>query len=370
MRYLYFLLSFFFFSSCSVKSNEEKNCFTEAEEPSVKNDYIIQAIDKKNYTVKQILKEKPEYLEIINLKEYRSFKKDSASSDMYGTDLPPEKFKEKWKIKEKEFERFNEKFTGQFRYFSKQEAGNIQYALAENSLGYWLLKIENSKPSAYFLGLSFSHYYCNEVQENPIVKDGFLQIEGSLVKIIKMPGLPGYDDYSAIEDGKLFKINLKYLMKDSDRDGYNDIFEKSFGLNPDNKDSDWDGISDFDDMNPLFKSEKNKFTELYEQLLPDYGIEQLKKDHYSFDVYASDCDYFHRVNPELRILFVPESESKQTDYVRVTDVLNGGISKIKRNKNDPNRFYITEWGNSSSSDYSAEYINGKWVLNVVGGYIV
>jgi hypothetical protein len=49
----------------------------------------------------------------------------------------------------------------------------------------------------------------NRIQQIPIIKDGFLQFEGSLVKIIKVAGLPGYDDYSAIEDGKLFKINLK-----------------------------------------------------------------------------------------------------------------------------------------------------------------
>jgi hypothetical protein len=39
-------------------------------------------------------------------------------------------------------------------------------------------------------------------------------------------------------------------MKDSDGDGYNDIFEKCFGLNPDNKDTDGDGINDFEDLNP------------------------------------------------------------------------------------------------------------------------
>lgn len=63
----------------------------------------------------------------------------------------------------------------------------------------------------------------NNIQRNPIIDNDFLQFEGSLVRIVKVAGLPGYDDYSAIEDGKLFKIKVKDLMKDSDHDGYNDI---------------------------------------------------------------------------------------------------------------------------------------------------
>ncbi|WP_346985598.1 hypothetical protein [Chryseobacterium sp. POE27] len=162
--------------------------------------------------------------------------------------------------------------------YKQQDYDNAKYALGKNDLGYWLLKIADHKPSAYFLGLSFSHYYFNEIQNQPLIKYGFLQIEGSLVQIIKVPGLPGYDDYSAIADGKMFKVNLKELMKDMDQDGYNDIFEKCFGLNPDDKDSDGDGINDFVDVNPMYKSEKNKFTELYEMLLPTYaGAPDFKK---------------------------------------------------------------------------------------------
>lgn len=96
-------------------------------------------------------------------------------------------------------------------------------------------------------------------------------MEGSLVKFVEAGGLPVYHDYSAIEDGKLFKISLKDLFKDSDKDGYNDIFEKSFGLNKNNKDTDGDGADDFNDLNPMFKSEKNKFVQLYEMLLPQYS---------------------------------------------------------------------------------------------------
>ncbi|MDR6923766.1 hypothetical protein [Chryseobacterium sp. 2987] len=359
MKILYFAVLALLFS-CS-KSAEE-NCFVAS-----KDELYAPYEEQKPYTVQQILNEKPAYLEIINLTKYRDFKKDSIADHTYDKE-----YEENFKRKETDFKVFDEKFSKQFWYTAQQKVGNVLYALARNNLGYWLLKIENNKPSAYFLGLSFSHYYFNKIQEQPIIQEEYLQIEGSLVKIIKVPGLPGYDDYSAQEDGKLFKIKLKDLMKDTDKDGYNDIFEKSLGLNSDNKDTDGDGINDFEDMNPMYKSDKNKFTQLYELLLLNngYGEENQDKRNYSFLVYESGCDYFHQVNPGFRVLFISEDKRKQTAYTRITDITDGGISKIQKNAKNPDIFYIYEFGSSSSNDYSAEYKNGKWEIQWVGGIVV
>lgn len=343
------------FFSCS--KNVEENCFIDKEKES-------EYVEKVPLTAKEIINDKPAYLEIIDLKEFRKFKEDS----LYVHNYKWNNYEGKIKIHDQELKAFKGLFFEQFMCFAKQQTGNVLYSLGRNNLGYWLLKIENNKPFAYFLGLSFSHYYLNEIQENPIIKDGFLQVEGSLVKIIKVPGLPGHDDYSAIDEGKLFKINVKDLMKDTDHDGYNDIFEKSFGLNPNKKDSDCDGINDFEDLNPMFKSENNKFTELYERLLPEYAVTiDFKKMPYYFEVFKSDCYYFHNINPNsYRVLFASEDENKQTDYIKVTDVFNFGISKIRRNKDFPERFYLYKWGSGSSTSIAAEYKNGKWEITVVG----
>lgn len=357
MKYVYLLISVLLIS-CSERI--EKKCFIDDQDNIFKG-----YVEKETYTVKQILDDQPDYLEIVNLKRFRTFKKDSTEAHLFRYSL--EEAEKKWKADQEEFKIFRAKFSDQFEYSHKQLLNNVWYALGSNSLGYWLLKIEKGKADAYFIGISFSHYYINKVQENPIVKDGIFQVEGSLVKIIKMPGLPGYDDYSAMEDGKLFKIKLKDLMIDSDNDGYNDIFENSLGLNARSKDTDGDGIGDFDDMNPMFESEKNKFSQLYEMLLPDYGTLNFKNLHYSFAVYESDCDYFHQINPGLRVLFIPEKASKQEYYVRMTDVVGGSISKIKKDKKDPNKFYIYTSGSSFTNDYSAEFKNGKWVLEITGG---
>lgn len=365
MRYL-FLLFLIFSCSKSVENKcfESSDSFTKYfknDEDIINDNYYSQA---KKYNVEKITAEKPDYLQIVDLKKFRSFKKDSIEANS-------EKIMEKkWKAYDSEFKAFNDKFLKQFTFSNQQKLGNVIYALGKNQLGFWLCKIENEKPSAYFLGLSFSHYYINEVQEKPIINNGSLELEGSFVKIVKVAGLPGYDDYSAIEDGKLFKIKLEDLIKDSDRDGYNDIFEKSFGLNPYNKDSDGDGINDFNDLNPMFKSDSNKFTQLYEMLLPDYGSENLHDNNYFFEVFISDCDYFHQINPKYHVLFIPENLKSKTNYQKITDLSSHGIGKIRKNKNNPNIFYIKSWGNSSLTDYSAEYKNGKWILEIGGGYII
>lgn len=365
MRYLFLLFLIF---SCS--KNIEDKCFISSDDNWAKHfkndeDLIIDNHERQveKYDVKKIIAEKPDYLQIANLTEFRSFKNDSLESKS------EEIMEKRWKEYDLKFKNFNDKFLKQFTFSNHQEIGNAMYAFGRNKLGFWLCKIENEKPSAYFLGLSFSHYYINEVQEKPIVNNGFLELEGSFVKIVKVPGLPGYDDYTAIEDGKLFQIKLEDLIKDSDNDGYNDIFENSFGLNPNNKDTDGDGMDDFNDLNPMFKSEKNKFTQLYEMLLPDYGSENLSNENYYFEIFISDCDYFHQISPKYHVLFSPEDSKSKTDFLKVTDVSSHGIGKIKRNKNNSNIFYIKEWGNSSSTDYSAEYKKGKWILEIAGGYV-
>lgn len=352
------LLFILFFVSCS--KNPEENCFIEKEDKTIYE-------EEKPFTAQQILENKPDYLEVISLKNYRSFRQDSIERNYFQNEELEEI---KWKKKKEEYKDFKEKFDDQFSCSNKQLVGNTQYCLGGNNLGYWLLKIENNKTNAYFLGLSFSHYYFNKIQKKPIINNGFLELEGSLVKIVKVAGLPGYDDYSAIADGKLFKIKLEDLMKDSDDDGYNDIFENNFGLNPDRKDSDGDGIDDFKDLNPMFKSEKNKFTQLYEELLPDYGNENLRDRSYFFEVFISDCDYFHQINPKYHVLFIPEDLKSQTDYVKITDVSRHGIDKIRKNKNNSGVFYIKTWGTSSMTDYSAEYKDGKWILEIGGGFVI
>lgn len=338
MKYLVFLLFVF---SCS-KNEEQTNCFNDRSETLNPEEKIPQ-------TVKGILAHKPEYLQIVELKNFRTFKEDSI-------------YEHDFRIQASEIQKYNKdfgifdyKFERQFICFAKQEVEDTLYSLAKNDAGYWLLKIQNRIPYAYFLGLSFNQYYINIIQEKPIIQDGFLQMEGSFAEKIKKH----YS--SAIEDGKLFKIKLEDLIKDTDKDGYNDIFERSFGLNPNNKDSDGDGLNDLDDMNPLYKSEKNKFSELYQRALPvPFSERNYKKLYYTINFYNSDCNYFHQVDPYIRTIFVSEDKKKKTDYLFVTDVIKNKIIKITKSDKNPNLFYVYEETKSGTLSYCKEFKDGKW----------
>ncbi|MFC3757063.1 hypothetical protein ACFONJ_13870 [Chryseobacterium tructae] len=358
MKASYFVIPVFFFS-CS-KSIEDK-CFVEKMNTE---DIVILNEDPQSYTLKQILSEKPKYLEIINLTAYRDFKTDRTEYLLQAMDSGKE-----GETRENNFILFDEKFSNQFVCFAKQQVGNILYGVGVNKLGYWLLKVENNKPSAYFFGLSPNQYYFNKTQQDLFVQGDYLQIKGSLVSPVQSNESDKNKDYSVIEDGKLFTIKLTDLMRDSDNDGYNDIFENSFGLNPHQEDTDRDGINDFEDMNPMFKSSKDKFTLLYESLLPNASIDSEKKN-YEFQVYRSDCDYFHQINPVQKVLFVPEDKKEQTYYTKVSDIIEEMISPIQKNEKNPARFYIYKVGSYFKNDYAADYENGKWVLKVVGGYII
>ena len=115
---------------------------------------------------------------------------------------------------------------------------------------------------------------------------------------------------------------------------------------------------------------ENKFTGLYEDLLLQHlGIVEAKLDKLPYFImpYKTDCDYFQKVNPKAKVLIMSVSKNKQPYYVRVTDIFNGGYSKIQKDKTNPEKFYIYEWGGGSTNDYSAEHKNGKWIFKYIGG---
>lgn len=116
----------------------EDNCFIDPKD-NINNQYK----EEKPYSVAEILKHKPEYLEIVSLAKYRDFKRQYGIPSVFRSE-------EMGKAHEEEFKIFKEKFQDEFEFSSRQEVGSTTYALGSNRLGYWLLKIQDNKPSAYF----------------------------------------------------------------------------------------------------------------------------------------------------------------------------------------------------------------------------
>ncbi|KQT17492.1 hypothetical protein ASG31_08780 [Chryseobacterium sp. Leaf404] len=123
--------------------------------------------------------EKPAYLQIENLKKFKSFKQDSLERKKNTqSTVFDDKYMENY---EYENAKFIEKFGHQFGSITMQNYKGIDYVFARSHEGYWLLELDNNKPKAYFLGLSFSHFSFNSIKNKNFIVNGFLQLEGSLV---------------------------------------------------------------------------------------------------------------------------------------------------------------------------------------------
>ncbi len=111
-------------------------------------------------------------------------------------------------------------------------------------------------------GENWEYYYTGIVQKQPLYikgeskhplinEQGDLQVEACLLRQMKPFMHPGPEpDFQLVKDGLLLIIDLKTLRKDTDEDGLTDIVEAKFFTDPNNRDTDGDGIPDNQDANP------------------------------------------------------------------------------------------------------------------------
>ncbi len=132
---------------------------------------------------------------------------------------------------------------------------------------------------SYDKGNSWKSYYMGFSQNQPLyikpfqkvrlfASKGKLQIEASLISILKMP--INYTDtplYALKKDPLLLTFAISDLIKDTDKDGLTDVFEKKINTNPSNSDTDADGITDEMDKNPRYSNLKDKYAQLGAQLI-------------------------------------------------------------------------------------------------------
>ena len=105
-------------------------------------------------------------------------------------------------------------------------------------------------------GETWSYYYTGIVQKQPLFvkwyssyplinEKGDLQIEACLLRQTSPFSHPiPTQSYQLAKDGLLLTLDLETLRKDSDGDGLTDIVEAKFRTDPNNADTDGDGISD------------------------------------------------------------------------------------------------------------------------------
>lgn len=362
MKLFYIPVLFISLFSCQ-KYETERNCFEGEKEKGTK--YKEFKID----SPEEIIKANPDHVKFTINKDIKSYQDEFNDERKIALDD-----ENSWK---KKFEKYNTKYSSliknfgeQFNYINIQEKNNIIYGIGENQFGYWFLEVKNNIPSAYYLGLSkFTHF--NDKQPENFIKNNKIFTYGSFIRISESWGYPFGPPIEAVKDQLTFEIDLNTVRKDSDNDRFNDLFEKLILLNPNSADTDNDGIPDFTDVNPLYKSEKSKFTDLYSQVIDDeYQNYNFSKNNYFFTGYFSDCDYFQKMNPaNVKVLIYPEKEryNLKSDYK--LNMFPEYFGKIKKDKN-VNKFYINYGSGAGGGFIEADFKNGKWVLIKNSTYVI
>ena len=242
----------------------------------------------------------------------------------------------------------------EFDYLSIQE----NYALAKNKYGLWIIEKNNDDFKPYFLGLTQNIYLPDFYgKDQKFLDNNQFLMNGTVVDIQRLSRIPMLPKYEVIKDGVQFAINLDEIKKDSDKDGFNDLFEKFIGLNPNSGDTDGDGITDFTDPNPKYKSGTDKFTAMYETLVDHpKAVTQ-----YSFTEILTDCDYFQAINPKnIKVLMYDTTEKAPIKDDVLDHFFPGKYSKMKMYKGYPEVYFTDFSDKSGDGTLSAEFVNGKW----------
>ena len=127
-------------------------------------------------------------------------------------------------------------------------------------------------------GSSWEYYYTGLLQQKPLFvkwysntplinENGDLQMEACLFIQDRTIGPWGMEHFKLADDGLLLTFDLQTLRRDSDSDGLTDIAEAKFHTDPNNPDTDGDGILDNLDLNPRFSLPRTDKTIVFEAVL-------------------------------------------------------------------------------------------------------
>jgi hypothetical protein len=202
-------------------------------------------------------------------------------------------------------------------------------------------------------GSSWEYYYTGLFQKKPLFvkwysniplinENGDLQMEACLFMQGSTIGPWGMEHFKLADDGLLLTFDLKTLRRDSDSDGLTDIAEAKFHTDPNNPDTDGDGILDNLDLNPRFSLPRTEKTIVFEAVLNDderlsftWGgaYELIPLDEVTLPSYATDTTPTLMIvtdDPNLlsvqptreRIIFLT-SEEYESEPRYYSDDLNG-----------------------------------------------
>lgn len=200
--------------------------------------------------------------------------------------------------------------------------------------GYWIaISNDNGKNwNQYYTGLTEKYYfYFKRNSKIPLWKDiNTIEIESAIVRQKSAVMHPIPAEYEIVEDNLAVEIDLSKIILDSDNDGLTDVAELKMLLNPNNPDTDGDGIIDSEDKNPRFKSCKTNKSIIYESLIENYSPDEKGKmyidlsnpqtikeniensfDYDGISIFVTDNEDLQRIDLKKTTLIIMSSKEYQ-----------------------------------------------------------
>ena len=223
--------------------------------------------------------------------------------------------------------------------------------------GYWVaISDDNGKNwKQYYTGLTENYYYYFKRNSNiPLLKDSnTLQIESAIVRQKTQVMHPMPAEYETIEDGLSVEIDLAKITIDSDNDGLTDVSEQKMLLNPNNPDTDEDGIIDSLDKNPRFKSYKSEKSIIYESLIENYSPDEKGKMHIDISNPPIIKEEEKENNPffdEISLFVTDDKELQSLDLKKTTMIIMSSKEYEQYEKQFPSHFIESNYSQMFKCD--------------------
>lgn len=127
---------------------------------------------------------------------------------------------------------------------------------------------------------------------------------------------------------KTYKLSLNSMRKDTDHDGLSDLIEMRLGTDPDNPDTDGDGVDDYHDANPLAKPSSNADVLMLQQIFN--GIFNGRQSHIPVIVIADKRYWQEFHGTSSRVLCM----SKSSYYNKLGLYTTFAVLEFVGNSND------------------------------------
>lgn len=150
----------------------------------------------------------------------------------------------------------------------------INQELGYPSRGIWLALFDNERKQwlKYHTGLADNMpLHLKRNSSLPLFKNSnWLQVEAAFMQ--EFPSFHPITFYKLLEDGFVIELDISKIVADTDEDGLTDIVENMMMLDPEQRDTDNDGIIDSLDPNPRFNLPRTEITSVYEAVMKGYDL--------------------------------------------------------------------------------------------------